>query len=192
MEQFCKGVHRSIVTPVLPVSTRDKAKLLSQTDIVRYLYDSREKSASLQAVFKAPLSGKMFPKVDVVCFALRTNLLGVIKSMLRQRVASVAIVDETTEMIISSFSMSDLRGITSPEMLRLSGVSILEFLQQKGMTSVQPLTCDLSQSLESCVELMLRYRYHRLWFEDDGGKPSGVFTLSDVIRIVYDHERFGV
>ena len=107
MEQFSKGVHRALVVP----NVGDEAtgvKFLTQTDVVSCLFTHHSVSASLRVIFDQPM--EQFQRPDLVTITSESSFIVALQIMLEAKVWAVAIVDKDTGVLISTLSVSDLRG----------------------------------------------------------------------------------
>jgi CBS-domain-containing membrane protein len=216
MEQFSKGVHRALIVP----NVGDEAtgvKFLTQTAVASFLLDHRSTSASLQDIFNQPVG--QFQRPNVVTITSGTSLLVALQIMQDANVYAAAIVDKDTGVLISTLSVSDLRGtgnwhflmkyrssksldcvlflysgFVTSALRALSSIPVVDFLRHKNGIPAEgllptPLTFRSDDRLGDVVGSMLSSHYHRSWKVDDHGRPTDVMTLTDVIRGVWEAER---
>jgi hypothetical protein len=216
MEQFSKGVHRALVVP----KVGDEAtgvKFLTQTDVVSCLLTHHSVSASLRTIFNQPM--EQFQRPNLVIITSESSFIVALQIMLEAKVWAAAIVDKDTGVLISTLSVSDLRGTKNSHFLTkyrssrlldcvlllysgfvtsalpaLSSIPVVDFIRQKnGIPSDEPLSAPLTYKnddrLGDVVGSMLSSHYHRSWKVDDHGRPTDVMTLTDVIRTVWEAER---
>jgi hypothetical protein len=128
-------------------------------------------------------------------------------------------VDEASGKIVSTLSLSDLRGVVAPMLPSLVGncwliqnvsertglttcfllqvgISVRNFLMQRfqgrGATEEglpKPLTCNPGDSLRYTVNAMLARQVHRIFVVDDAEMPVDVISFTDIIACVYRAER---
>ena len=200
---FAFGIHRSIVIPC-----EGTPKLLTQSDVLKYLLEKRTTSAELGRVLGRSLReldlGSENPLVKCTTSSRLTDVLG---TMVQRTVHAVAVVDGDNGLLLSTLSISDLRGISSAEeLMSLEDISVGEFLLRDQLSATEaasdlvfplPLTCRVDDTLGQIVDQMLSRNVHRSWVvgkrPDAGptilqghGLPIGVVTYTDVIRIVYN------
>lgn len=191
MEQFSKGVHRALVLPVDEASSKE-VKLLTQTDVVSFLFEVRSSSASLERLFNSRLKDVRRPdfKRDIVCVSLTDGLISALHVVLESRVHAVAVVDDEGKLM-SYLSVSDLRGIGASRLLSMRTLSVDSFLRQKEPCGSipTPFTCSREDRLEDIVASMLRLHFHRVWLINEYGQPTDVLALTDIIYTVWKSER---
>jgi hypothetical protein len=112
MEQFSKGVHRALVLPTPTAGETPDVRMLTQTDVVRFLIKARADSRSLQELFVQPIGqlGKPVHKSRLVTVNDTQPVLSALRTMIEAGVHAAAVVHEQSGMLLSNFSMSDLRG----------------------------------------------------------------------------------
>jgi CBS domain-containing protein len=192
MEQFSKGAHRALVLPAADSS--NEVKLLTQTDVVSFLFKIKSNSASLERIFNSKLSDLRRPncKKDVVSVPISEGLIQALRVLLESKVYGVAVVDDEGKLA-SVLSVSDLRDVVASRLPSMRSVSVNDFLRQTELRSFDealstPFTCTRDDRLKDIVEAMLQFRFHRVWLVNDAEQPTDVLTLTDIIYIVRNSE----
>mmetsp|Transcript_57919 Transcript_57919/g.131245 ORF Transcript_57919/g.131245 Transcript_57919/m.131245 type:complete len:259 (+) Transcript_57919:505-1281(+) len=114
MEQYAKGIHRALVPPPDSNLPNGVVKLLTQTDIVRFISEIRSNSVSLEGIFNSSLHAlhNILParSKDLVSVRSSCNIMQAIETLLQHNVHAAAVIDEHSGEIVSVLSMSDFRG----------------------------------------------------------------------------------
>ena len=191
MEPFSLGIHRVLVPndkvterPGLVESMRSEsgATLLTQTDFIDFL--------CLQADKLGPIVNYSIGQLSLASEENTTRLLtitprhmaldGFRKIGIRE-INAVAIVNDN-DKIIGNLSSSDLRGITRYTLGRLF-LPVMDFLgEMHGGKVPTPVTCSLNTSLLDIMNLVHKFRVHRVWIVHEDGRLIDVVTLSDILR----------
>ena len=197
---FARGVHRAIIIPRVGEST----KLLTQTDVLNYLLSARSTSAELGRVLDSSLRQLGIKALGPGEKALVTctpdsSLVDAVGAMLQRNVHALAVVNDHG-LLLSTFSVSDLRGLDAEQLVSIVDISVGEFLLKQsarapaassdwsrltthdastmtGYVLPPPLTCRLDGNLGEIADLMLRHNVHRTWLvgnaanDDTAGSP---------------------
>jgi len=180
LEPFSKGIHRALVT----TEGDQKYHILSQVDIVKFLYESGQFgewfATSLQdtrAIFEfkpkmASISGDA-PAIEGF------------KKLGRNKFGAVAVLD-ADGTLIGNLSASDLRGVAVEYLIKTILRPAKKFLELvKGIDAV-PVIAKMDDSLGSVVEKLLDNHTHRVWVVDGQGKLDSLVSFSDVCRVFTD------
>ncbi|KAI9286378.1 hypothetical protein BC943DRAFT_18371 [Umbelopsis sp. AD052] len=159
--------------------------LLTQTDILRYVYQHPE---SLQALGIDVT--KSIAELQVLSPSLNANsvvtaspdelAVNVYKKMGDLKVAGVPIVNENKE-IISDLSIEDLPSadLTKPNNLALP---CLKFLEELGKSKSLTVAKDIT--LNDLLKSLLTQRSHRAWIVSPENTLDGVVSMSDIISYI--------
>jgi len=155
-------------------------RLVTQTDIVKFLYEHRF---------------ELGPKVNMSLEELGINLKPVItvnrsdqaiegfRRVHDADVGAVAVVGTTTHALYSTLSASDLRGMTSDNINDVF-LTVEAFLRKQHHGSIiEPVTVRKDAELADIMRLIVEKRIHRVWVSNDQGFPEGVVSLSDIIGV---------
>ncbi|KAI8874275.1 CBS-domain-containing protein [Ramicandelaber brevisporus] len=174
------GLHRVLV---VDVDGRGSGKqppvLLSQTDVVRYIelhpdcVSSLDLDSSVEDCLKQLL---------VTVPSDSTTALTAVRRIASDKVGAVAVIDADGR-IVANFSASDCRGLVNTTLSALN-MPVLEFLSRVTATQKAPVVCTPGSTLRQVIEVMHVNNIHRVWVVDDEKKPTGVITLTDVLRLV--------
>lgn len=182
LETLTKGVHRIMVNK--PAKTkRSKSvkyhhRILSQSDIVKYLYDwasgqelpmLRRRIDELHLIQRAPVTVKE-----------TLSAIDAFKLMYQHDVFAVAVVNEQGQ-IIANLSATDLRYLTQSKLTAIF-LPIMLFLQEiHGQRAAKPITCQPHSTFEEVLFEANVSRVKRIWITNANMVPMGVITLTDMI-----------
>ncbi|KAH8556966.1 hypothetical protein BGW37DRAFT_474957 [Umbelopsis sp. PMI_123] len=183
LEAFASGIHRSLVVDNLDVS---QPWLLTQTDILRYVYQQPETLQALGIdVQKSIGELQVLPQStgvkSIVTASANELAVDVYKKMGDLKVAGVPIVDENKK-IITDLSIEDLPSadLTKPNDLARP---CLEFVE--GLGKGKSLTVPKDVTLKDLLQALLTHRAHRAWIVgSDGDSLQGVVSMSDIISYI--------
>jgi 5'-AMP-activated protein kinase regulatory gamma subunit len=161
---------------------KDKdAKLVSQSDIVRYL--SERKDQLDPKILNTPIGQLNIIHERILHVSEHSSTIKAFCHLVRNQVSALAILDKQ-QKLVGTISASDLRGITDESLNRLTQ-PVLDFL--KGTERKAPSTlvrCSPDEKLDMAINKLVEAKVHRLWVTDENERPIGVLALTDVIRTV--------
>lgn len=105
--------------------------------------------------------------------------------------SGVPVIDEDGS-IITTLSVSDLRGVTNTSIALFHSQTVEEFLfiLTTGGAVREPLMISVNTTIKEAAKIMYRNRVHRLWVEISPDTPhGGVITYTDIIRAIHTAER---
>eukprot|EP01012_Entosiphon_sulcatum_P012140 TRINITY_DN17577_c0_g1_i1.p1 TRINITY_DN17577_c0_g1~~TRINITY_DN17577_c0_g1_i1.p1 ORF type:complete len:391 (+),score=43.86 TRINITY_DN17577_c0_g1_i1:548-1720(+) len=168
-----KFVHRLYVLNRLGTPVQ----VLSQSDIVRYLdaHPALLGTAAHQQIGELGLAAQNAchpaPASDVA--------LEVLGRMTMQALPAVPVLDAAGNAV-SSFSFSDLRGLEGNNWITL----MQPVAQFRNPTTL--VTCNEQTTLQDLVHMFVERSVHQIYCTDATGKPTGLVTLTDVLRTIAD------
>lgn len=181
MEHFGAGVHRAAV---FNKTNKVLTNIISQSDVADML------PKHLTGTSLGVLAGKTIDELrlgtrsSVVTMSTNAQAIHAVYLMFFHRVSAVAITDENGKLV-ANFSASELRGI-SQENFDWLLCPISDFLRKIAARFGKltfPLNCRPSTKIEDVINMLATYRVHRLWIVDEQGRPDGVVSLTDVMRL---------
>jgi len=175
---FFKGVHR---VPIFDDVSSDKLlDIVSQSDVLNYLghhMDFLDKLGD-RTVEKLNLGSRGAVMAPINIPAIHAFYL-----MDKHKVSAVAVVNPANGVLLANLSVADIRGLSENKFQTLLGPIHHFFLASKG-TIVPPVTCSLNTDFGSVVRKIVYFRIHRVWITDTAGKPIGVISLTDVMKVL--------
>jgi len=176
MQPMSANIRRVLVSQMWSKFDR----LVTQTDLVRFLYDYRSELGPRVSMTLEELGMDLKPVATVN--RSDTAIEG-FKKVHDAAVGAVAVVGTTTHALFSTLSASDLRGITSDNINDVF-LNVEAFLrkQHHGMV-VEPVTVRKDAELGDVMRLVVEHHIHRVWVSNDQGFPIGVVTLSDILAV---------
>jgi len=188
MEHFAAGLHRAAV---FNKTNKVLTSILTQSDVLQLMLKNLTGSSL------GVLGGKTIDELqlgtssNVICMSTNALAIHAIYLMFFHNVSAVAITDENGRLV-ANFSASELRGLGHKNFDWLL-LNISDFLGRiasitPGGKLLFPLTCRKSTRIEDAINMLGTYRVHRLWLVDDQGKPEGLMSLTDVMRLLLPND----
>jgi CBS domain-containing protein len=172
---FARGFHRAVVY--------DKEKiigLVSQSDAVRYL-SKHLHTGKLKDIGNQTLKELGYASSDIETIGEKKSVLEALHKINSKAVGQLAVVNEENGRLTGNFSASDLRGLYQENFPHLLD-TVRHFLNKNSPNSLQPIVGLGSSTLVQIVKELVESKLHHLWVVDDF-KPTGIITLTDVMRI---------
>ena len=179
------------------VSDVSNFEIISQSDLVRFLWDRRGDAnaaafLSLAVADFAPLAAKRKNKpATVSCVVAGTKAIDAFARMHRERVSALGVCD-ASGALVANVSASDLRGLT-PERLGALASDVADFVAGDGNEAAgfaagaaKPVTCLASETVRDVVERMVSRRVHHVYVCDDERRPVAMVTPNDVLGALAD------
>jgi CBS domain-containing protein len=183
IELFSNGIHR------VPLVNGDNtlAGLVTQVDVAMELLPILKAGSAHEMGHASLLSLGVALHSPVFCNAVQ-EVGDTLAQLDAWQIQAVAVCDDSGKLV-ANFSVSNLAQLWSDRDNAESalGMSVLAYLQKHAPKSLAPLTCSRATTLVDALGLMIDKQVHRLWIVDDKGHPTGVFTFSDLCRLVRDH-----
>lgn len=173
MDHFSWGAHRVLVH--MKSEQGELVAMLTQTDVLNYLYQNKEKLGSKisQTVESLGLGKKATDTLSNHVTALEA-----FRIVSQHLARAMPIAQNGT--IIANISCSDLRGIHQ-DTVKFVIKPVMEYLNfiHEGKVPA-PVTCTPSTPLLDVIELLLKNKIHRVWVVH----PTyvGVISITDVIH----------
>lgn len=184
----CTGIHR---VNILDESGSRVCGILSQTDIINFFINHTEEMNEIAALTVAETDA--FSE-EILSVAADSLVIDALKVMSDKAVSCVAVVD-AGGFIIGNISMTDIKYILNSFQLSnlwttcahlvtvvLASIS----LENDGRDRIPVFFVRPSSSLLIVMQKIIIGKIHRIWVEDDLGKPIGVVALCDILRVVLE------
>ncbi|KAG2386097.1 hypothetical protein C9374_002543 [Naegleria lovaniensis] len=198
IELFSRGVHRCIVEE--DVTTDLYIGTLSQTDIVKKLSEHLHmgKMKNLGEKLVKDLGLGLATPVSV---NQNDVVLNGMKTLAKTGVSALPVVDHSGKLV-GNLSASDLRGFYLDRLPHFE-LTTRSFLEQYSPKSLVPFFVELEglKFVDLVRKLVhpeihdvlhgqtvkLDHSMHRVWVVDDERKVTGVITLTDIMKVIMDH-----
>mmetsp|Transcript_21285 Transcript_21285/g.35203 ORF Transcript_21285/g.35203 Transcript_21285/m.35203 type:complete len:351 (+) Transcript_21285:284-1336(+) len=174
IEAFGKGVHRALVN----IANREEPpQLISQTDAIRFIYQSADTAQSPVFDIKAEL----FMTKNPVTVSLAEISMEAFFSMHIKELPALGVLNETGALV-GNLSSIDIRHVFThgPGILMKS---VADYIRLAYGCIPFPITCSPQASLKEVIHLMLEGGVHRVWVVDPDFNVKGVVTMSDVCNV---------
>ena len=181
VEALSKGVHRLLV---IDVADHNRAYLLSQTDVVRYMSRHLSEISGWVDNDLASLGIGEFRKV--VSVSTNETALTGFHRLLSNELTALAVVDEASGAVVDTLSAADVRGVDD-ENIGILRLPVSEFLKRSGAKhlDIAAITAHSSTALRPTLDQLTAGKVHRVWIVEGRGQPVGVVALSDVLHVLY-------
>jgi len=175
------GTHRLLVK-VNHVLIREQCpyRILSQSDVVRFLVKNSEKLGTNFLRATVSSLGLVAGSIDSKIFAVEPLFNGFQWLYLTPNPSALAVIDEYGKLM-GTLSVSDVRGVPLNNIQDTLQMSVRDFLTQTNQK--EQVTCVPDSTLSEVMKSLVDNQVHRVWVVDQGGKPIGVVTLTDIIRL---------
>lgn len=173
---FQRGVHRAIVID----DTQKLQRIVSQSDVIRFVSEYIEYYGPLGQTQLQEVGLGQHPVITVNQKARAVNAFHILQE---NKVSAVAVVDDSG-VLVANLSISDLRGLDLDRLGDLM-LSIPAFLlKTRKQSLLPPIICRPHTTFETVVLKLASTRVHRIWNVDEAGRPIGVVSLTDVIKLL--------
>eukprot|EP00052_Salpingoeca_macrocollata_P033382 m.8207 g.8207 ORF g.8207 m.8207 type:complete len:324 (-) comp5064_c0_seq1:40-1011(-) len=162
--------------------------LVSQSDVVRYLYQHREKFGDLLGATLQSLGLAGQAKLVTVCTAKNTAW-DAFQLMKSKQVSAVGVVDAEGKLV-NSISAREARYIMrQPPLLVALYSPVQEWLKMRGPDANKFSVVSAADTLGHVLDALVSKKLHRVYVVDAKGMPVRVVTLGDVISIFVSEEK---
>ncbi|ORZ26440.1 hypothetical protein BCR41DRAFT_348321 [Lobosporangium transversale] len=214
IELFTKHrVHRILVLEEIPVKSSDiesnenvleeaepqqepKGRLVSQTDVIRYLLAHNHELGPILDRTANSIAGHALQFSDAYLDSASADKLKqapatitinnpawtALQKMSSAHASCVAVVD-TDGTLVSEMSAADLRGVNPSRIQDLNKPVLVYLKTLQGGNLKRPLSCRAQFSLGQVLSGLIRSHAHRSWLVDGEDRPVGCITLSDILSV---------
>mmetsp|Transcript_5355 Transcript_5355/g.33557 ORF Transcript_5355/g.33557 Transcript_5355/m.33557 type:complete len:352 (-) Transcript_5355:3068-4123(-) len=182
MELFLKSLSNGVTNhrAVILNSNGMAVGVLSQSDLVQFLYANRSKFEGVtdETVEK---SGMAQSPVSVVC--ADAPAIEAFREMEELKLSGLAVVDKLGGRLVANISENDFRGLSPEALFDCLSMPVTEYLsKENGEESLVPITCKSNHKVEDVMRRMIDSHVHRVYLVDSKYDPIGVVTATDVLR----------
>lgn len=163
------------------------AGIISQSDVLRAMLAEQE--ALGEAVQRSV--DALFGSKPVLCVPAEMPTIAAFALMHNTDVSGIGILDEAGRLV-GNISVSDLRAIRTADCFSRLSLPVHHFAGAAGLepapltpggAAPQVVTVGLADSLATVMGKLVEHSLHRLYVADGAGKPVGVVTITDVLRL---------
>mmetsp|Transcript_6674 Transcript_6674/g.11685 ORF Transcript_6674/g.11685 Transcript_6674/m.11685 type:complete len:318 (+) Transcript_6674:42-995(+) len=184
VEPLSKLVHRCLV-PVEGLGF----SLLTQTDVVRFIYTHVQRKAD--DVFGMTVGqclsfierAQQKPRILVTATSAHT-VGNTLDYMHDQWTQAVPIVNASSGALEGTLSCSDFRGLDSTNIRPVCAMTVAEFLADKKQWQVgapSNVSCLRSHTVGEVVGKLLLHHVHRAWVVDEFDRPEDLLSFTDIL-----------
>ncbi|CAG8446844.1 11151_t:CDS:2 [Diversispora eburnea] len=178
------GIHRSLV---IDYTNNMESYILTQSDIIRYVYEHPECLPSVDFDSSLKSFGLTGKEKNVVLGHDKEIALNVYRRMAENKLTGIPIID-SEDKLVGNLSLSDLRGL-SYQSIDCLVLPVLDFLSKipNRKNSLIPFSLTENSSLQETLKLITDKHIHRVWIVDEEHKVQNVITLTDLITVFLKH-----
>jgi len=186
-DAFCVGVHRVLVAHNL--RSTPYWTFITQMDVLRWLKNQSFQCDSMfHEVFLQPISSLSLGTMNdkVFTFSCEHSAIRGFRFMLQHNELSALPIVDKSGKLIDTLSASDFRGVNL-ENLKDTLLPVCDFLKKaRGKMEFDLVMGTADEPLYSIVDKVMVHGHHRVWIVD-GKKPTGVVSLTDIIKTFSDY-----
>jgi len=179
-EMVFKRFHRILILD----SLQRPSNIITQLEVLKII------SILLPSVPKSKKQIKDLPigkKMPIVISELRPTREG-FSLAIKQKISAVGVVNERGQLV-GNLSITDIRLIGGLDGLDQLNLPLKQYLERIEVLSTErtiqhsqyPVACRDTDTLDSIIEILIRFSIHRIYIVDDCGKPIGVLAMIDMI-----------
>ncbi|KAJ8902351.1 hypothetical protein NDN08_006758 [Rhodosorus marinus] len=187
VRQFGNRIHRTAVV----AEHGEFEGMLSQGLLLGFLQANLPK---LKGVMSRSLKDLGMVKGTVLAVAHDSLVIEGVKLLLQKNISSVAITN-ARNAIIGALSLSDVKWILRKRHYHFFWLEVDKFLghvkreeafssDNQARDTYPVFTVGSSRSLGEAVEKLVALRTHRLWIVENSMSPSGVISITDIMKLL--------
>jgi CBS domain-containing protein len=155
--------------------------VVSQSAVVSYLANQIHMGAMKNMGLAALDQFNYGGETSVISIPETATFLDAMKALNTNKVSCLAVVDVEGQLV-GNFSASDLRGLYSDNFPHLAE-PLKNFLASHSAASLHPILVKNQGTLLDNIKILTTNQLHHIW-KVENGKPTGIFSVSDVIHLV--------
>ncbi|KAI9310375.1 hypothetical protein BX666DRAFT_1870091 [Dichotomocladium elegans] len=181
LRAFASGVHRSLVIDY--INPNEGTWLLSQTDIIRHIYNSPECIEGLVDIDATVSSLGFDKKPPLVSVSASQSALSGYRLVAEKNLSGVPIVDENGNLL-GDLCLEDLPGANLDTFEQLT-LPCIEYIKYHLDTIKLPVGTP-ETTLREILTIMVKQDAHRVWIKQnrESSKVIGVISMSDIIGLL--------
>jgi predicted transcriptional regulator len=181
VDLFSSGIHRA---PILNKELNIIGSL-SQSDIIKWLYEQSNTYLKNSKVFKQSINELGLGQVVPISVRKDNIVIDVLKVINEHDISAVPVVDDEGKLV-GNFSVTDLKKMYTETWISLN-LTIYDYLSKHSPSSLinQGLSSDYT-TLHNVLEYFNTYPYHRVWILDND-KPLGVISHTDIMKLIKNY-----
>eukprot|EP01134_Creolimax_fragrantissima_P000026 CFRG0026T1 len=180
LDPFTVGVQRLLIRYEGKEEEPYSYRLLSQSDLVRFLYlNETSLNTNVNKSIKDLGVGSMKVQTcritDVALHAFR-------EIYTNETCEALAVVDDDGKLV-GTLSPSDIRGFDDNDVTSVLK-TVGDFLKANNFGTIRwPVTVTNNSTLANCMSKAVLGHLHRVWIVDDDYKPVGQVSLEDILNL---------
>jgi len=156
--------------------------MVTQTDIVRWLFKTLQHDSKLQERASRTLQDLKIAQKKVLSLSCSSKAIEGFSMLDFHKVSAIPVQNQLNQLV-GTVSASDLRGIHVQKLIPLLGLNVMQFIKEvTGSSFGNQITVTPKDTLLNCMEKILKAEVHRAWVIDEDEHLLGVVTLTDIIK----------
>jgi CBS-domain-containing membrane protein len=174
--RMSSGIHR------LLVSVNEEAWLLTQTDVIKFLYEKDNSILRQKTVGQLVADKSLMLAPNVISVNESTSALHGFYVIYQEQIGAIAVINNSS-VLVNTLSASDIKGLQESDLKDLL-LPIPQYRSKRGLPE-RTVRVTVNSTLEECLKTLIDSKVHRIWLCDNEGKVTSVITMSDIIRLYY-------
>ncbi len=173
------------ISPESSAAGPDGYKLVSQTDVIRFLYQNRDNLNQELLHSTVEQTNVFTPRPKLTLIEEGKTALEAFRMMSKDKMLTCVGVVNRKGQLTYNLSISDFRGMVPGQHLHLLKLRVEDFLKtMRGDEMVHhlyPITCGKQTRLVDVMKMVIDHGVHRCWVVGEDLEPIGLISLSDLI-----------
>jgi len=179
LEKLSEGTNRHRVLVVNDLE--EPIAVISQSALLRFI--AKNSNRIENTLLHANIDTVQLATKNPISVSYEADAVHAVHVTREAGVPAVAVVGKNGALV-ATFSVSDAKGLL-PEYFGDLTRNVMSFLTTHSEPKLPPFTCRGSCTVEEVLMKMVALEVHRLWMVDERERPTGVVSLTDVIRFLY-------
>lgn len=176
-----QGIHRVLVEN----SQHNFVNLLTQTSLLNFVVKHIDSLGPLGAMTIDQLG--LANQRSIVCAHMNDLTATVFSAMMDSNISAVPVVDDKGH-IVGNLSFTDLKGIGKGFHITSLNLPVHTFLKNVRSCDIEiknpTIFCKRDATLVAVLQKMCAARIHRIYVVNNQLAPTGVISLTDVLRVI--------
>ncbi|EFA85762.1 hypothetical protein PPL_00992 [Heterostelium album PN500] len=185
MKVYAKGVHRVALLSVFS----DIDDIVSQSCVVSFIASNVSVLGSLANKKIEDLLDHLVHQSELVTTSSSELVIRSFQKMNDAGVTAVPVLDHENGSIVGTLSINDLSSINEEniDLLLQSTEKFISrnvFIDQNKHKPAYPIILGVKDTFKDAIEMLAKFKIHRVWIVDRNRKPISILSLTDVCKIL--------
>ncbi|KAF2074460.1 hypothetical protein CYY_004242 [Polysphondylium violaceum] len=184
LKLYSKGIHRVALLSVFS----DIETIVSQSNVINFISNNVSLLSGVKDLKISQLLPMLVSRESLITTKDSDLTICSFKSMKTNHVSAVPVLD-SNKSIVGTLSINDLYGLKERKVNQALLKPTLEFIQNKDTDPnknkpLNPVVLKLDDTFKDAIELLSKYKVHRVWVVDEHNTPLSVISLTDICNII--------